>query len=88
MRIMVIIIYSWLWKNLTMEMQQLRYFLAAVKHGNIGRAAKELNITQPALSRSIKNLETDLGAQLLERGPQGRKANRLRRQPYSLTQNS
>ncbi len=54
-----------------MEMQQLRYFLAAVKHGNIGRAAKELNITQPALSRSIKNLESDLGAQLLERGPKG-----------------
>ena len=54
-----------------MEMHQLRYFLAAIKHGNIGRAAKELNITQPALSRSIKNLESDLGAQLLERGPKG-----------------
>lgn len=54
-----------------MEMQQLRHFVAAAKHGNIGRAADELNITQPALSRSIKNLEGFLGAELLDRGPKG-----------------
>lgn len=54
-----------------MEMQQLRHFVAAAKHGNIGRAAEELNITQPALSRSIKNLEASLGAELLERGSKG-----------------
>lgn len=54
-----------------MEMQQLRHFVAAAKHGNIGRAADELNITQPALSRSIKNLEGILGAKLLDRGPKG-----------------
>lgn len=54
-----------------MEMQQLRHFIAAVQHGNIGRAANALNITQPAMSRSIKNLEATLGAELLERGPKG-----------------
>lgn len=54
-----------------MEMQQLRHFIAAVQHGNIGRAAEALNITQPAMSRSIKNLEATLGAELLERGPKG-----------------
>ncbi len=54
-----------------MEMQQLRHFVAASRHGNIGRAAQELNITQPALSRSIKNLEAFLGVELLERGPKG-----------------
>jgi len=54
-----------------MEMQQLRYFLAVVKHGNFRRASEELNITQSTLSRSIKKLEESLGAQLLERGPKG-----------------
>lgn len=54
-----------------MEMQQLRHFVAAVQHGNIGRAAEHLNITQPAMSRSIKNLELSMGAELLERGPKG-----------------
>lgn len=54
-----------------MEMQQLRHFIAAVQHGNIGRAAEQLNITQPAMSRSIKNLELALSAELLERGPKG-----------------
>lgn len=54
-----------------MEMQQLRHFIAAVQHGNIGRAAEALNITQPAMSRSIKNLEAAMGAELLDRGPKG-----------------
>jgi LysR family transcriptional regulator of gallate degradation len=54
-----------------MEMQQLRHFVAAVEHGNLGKAARALNITQPALSRSIKNLEGVLGAALLERTPRG-----------------
>jgi DNA-binding transcriptional LysR family regulator len=54
-----------------MEMQQLRHFVSAVEHGNLGKAARALNITQPALSRSIKNLEGVLGATLLERTPRG-----------------
>lgn len=54
-----------------MEMQQLRHFVSAVEHGNLGKAARALNITQPALSRSIKNLEGLMGAALLERTPRG-----------------
>jgi LysR family transcriptional regulator of gallate degradation len=54
-----------------MEMQQLRHFIAASEHGNIGKAARALNITQPALSRSIRNLESYVGAVLLERTRRG-----------------
>lgn len=54
-----------------MEIQQLRHFLAAVEHGNIGRAAGALNITQSGLSRSIKNLETIVGLTLLKRTAKG-----------------
>ena len=54
-----------------MELQQLRHFLAAVRLGNIGRAADEQRITQSGLSRSIKNLEDQLGLPLLKRHPRG-----------------
>lgn len=54
-----------------MEMQQLRHFVAVVTQGNIVRAAEAVNITQPALSRSIQKLEDTLGAQLLDREPRG-----------------
>jgi DNA-binding transcriptional LysR family regulator len=54
-----------------MEIQQLRHFLAAVRYGNIAAAADKLHITQSGLSRSIKNLETTLGLQLLKRNPRG-----------------
>lgn len=54
-----------------MELQQLRHFLAAVRHGNIGKAAEDQNITQSGLSRSILNLERQLGLTLLKRNPRG-----------------
>ena len=54
-----------------MELQQLRHFLAAVRLGNIGRAAEDQRITQSGLSRSIKNLEDQLGLPLLKRHPKG-----------------
>lgn len=54
-----------------MELQQLRHFLAAVRLGNIGRAADDQRITQSGLSRSIKNLEDQLGLPLLKRHPKG-----------------
>ncbi|MDA7606018.1 hydrogen peroxide-inducible genes activator [Pelagibacteraceae bacterium] len=47
--------------------KQLRYFLAVAKHKNFQKAADDLNISQPALSMKIKEMEVTLG-QLIERG--------------------
>lgn len=54
-----------------MELRQLRHFVAVVELGNLSAAAKRVHISQPALTRSIKNLEDGLGCQLLERRPRG-----------------
>ena len=50
-----------------MELRQLRYFVAVAEIGNISTAAKKIFLTQPALSRQIKALETEIGQCLLER---------------------
>ena len=50
-----------------MEMQQVRYFLALAKHLNFTRAAEAANVSQPALTRAIQQLEAELGGQLFHR---------------------
>ncbi|MGX7204916.1 LysR family transcriptional regulator [Enterococcus pingfangensis] len=50
-----------------MEIRLLRYFWAVAQEGNISRAARILNITQPTLSRQIKELEERIGAPLFKR---------------------
>lgn len=47
--------------------RRLHHLLKLVEHGHFGHAAKALNITQPALSKSIRGLEEELGVQLLDR---------------------
>ncbi|WP_273394639.1 LysR family transcriptional regulator [Thermophilibacter mediterraneus] len=50
-----------------MELRALRYYLAVCEWGTMSRAAEELHVTQPALSRQIAALERELGCELLER---------------------
>jgi DNA-binding transcriptional LysR family regulator len=50
-----------------MEMHQVRYFLAVARMLNFTRAADECNVTQPSLTRAIKQLESELGGDLFRR---------------------
>lgn len=50
-----------------MELRHLRYFTAVAAHGSFNRAAQILHLTQPALSRQVKDLEDEIGAPLLVR---------------------
>jgi DNA-binding transcriptional LysR family regulator len=50
-----------------MEMHQVRYFLAAVSELNFTKAAEKCNVSQPSLTRAIKQLEGELGGDLFRR---------------------
>lgn len=51
--------------------RELQTFLAVERCGSIGRASNELGVTQPAVSRSLRRLEDELGVALFERLPTG-----------------
>jgi DNA-binding transcriptional LysR family regulator len=50
-----------------MELRHLRYFIAVAEAENVSRAALKLHVSQPALSRQVRDLEEELGFLLLER---------------------
>ena len=51
-----------------MELRILQYFLMVAREENITRAAKQLHMTQPTLSRQLMQLEDELGKPLFIRG--------------------
>ena len=61
---------------MNMELLQLRYFCVVAKHQNMTKAAAELMISQPALSKTISALERELGTPLF-----------VRRNRYILSEN-
>ncbi|CAG2153845.1 HTH-type transcriptional regulator CatM [Cupriavidus yeoncheonensis] len=54
-----------------MDPKKLSYFATVVEQGSLAKAAKRLTISQPALSKSMDRLESELGMKLLERSPAG-----------------
>lgn len=55
----------------TLELRHLRYFCAVAEAGSFGRAAEQLALTQPALSRQVADLERVVGVPLLDRAARG-----------------
>src|SRR6516165_6565257 len=50
-----------------MELRHLRYFVAVAEEENVSKAALKLHVSQPGISRQIRDLEDEIGFQLLER---------------------
>jgi DNA-binding transcriptional LysR family regulator len=54
-----------------LDLRVVRYFTVLAEHQHFGRAAAELRVAQPSLSRQIRQLESQVGARLLDRSRQG-----------------
>ncbi|MFZ4286338.1 LysR family transcriptional regulator [Variovorax sp. HJSM1_2] len=54
-----------------MDPRKLLYFATSSEQGSLAKAAKQLAVSQPALSKSMDRLEGEFGVRLLERGPTG-----------------
>jgi LysR family nitrogen assimilation transcriptional regulator len=54
-----------------MDLRQLRYFVGIVQAGSLSRAAHQLHVAQSAISHHLASLESELGRQLVTRGPKG-----------------
>ncbi|MYW09721.1 LysR family transcriptional regulator, partial [Streptomyces sp. SID2563] len=53
------------------DLGALELLLAVARHGSLGRAARDVGITQPAASSRVRSMERQLGLALLDRSPRG-----------------
>jgi DNA-binding transcriptional LysR family regulator len=56
---------------MSIDLRQLRIFRAVHRLGSVGQAARQLNLTQPAVSKTVSRIEDELGVTLFERSPRG-----------------
>jgi len=54
-----------------MDLKVLRYFIEIIDAGGFGKASEKVHLTQPALSKALRQLEEELDLVLLERGKRG-----------------
>ncbi|PYN25606.1 MAG: hypothetical protein DMD99_07935 [Candidatus Rokuibacteriota bacterium] len=64
---MIVMIRYFLTSTLTIQLAHLQTLAAVARHGSFSRAARELRLTQPAVSMQVRQLERELGLPLLER---------------------
>ena len=54
-----------------MELRDIEYFAVVARHGHVGRAADSLEMSQSALSKSLRRIENSIGAKIVKRTPKG-----------------
>ena len=60
-----------------LKLRDLHILLAVAKAGSMGKAAAELSISQPSISKAIADVEHAVGLRLVDRGPHGIRAHHL-----------
>ena len=67
-----------------MELLQLRYFCEVARRESVTKVAEELHVSQPSLSKTIKNLEQELGFPIFERTSAGMKLTPAREKNFTI----
>lgn len=72
---------------ITLDVRQIRYFIALYEEGSITRAAERLHVVQPAVSMQIRKLEAEYGLTLFDRTSQGVLPTAISHQFYQICRN-